>query len=452
MQAPPVPANEEQRLAELKSLDLLDTPPEEVFDRYTRRLANIFDAPISLMSLIDEDRQWWKSHFGLPPELAEVRSTARDLSVCGHVVGNNELVVIDDLAQDERFANNPLIQKTGMRFYAGAPLRTDSGQPIGSLCVIDTKPRHLTETEKQLLQLIAEDVMTEVKLRDASRKMTTLTEQVVAQAAAVRKDLDQARAVQRFLLPLDRQSCGSCSICYVYEPATQIGGDFVDVLSRADGSILIVVADAVGHGASAALLSVMIKSAFNRVGPTAAAPHEVLAAIQQELQAVVEPGRFITAIAAIKPADADSLLIASAGHYPPILLRDGDATVMEVEGGLPLLVDSSQAIGASAQVALKSDDRVVFFTDGAIEVMNEARELLGATGLRKLVQKHAQLRDKGLLQAIRADVAEFAGSTAAQDDITLVVLENVSSCEAASSASTQSGVLGATEALGSPQS
>jgi len=161
----PIPADEEERLAALAALNLLDTEAEPVFDRITAKLVRIFEVPIALISLIDRDRQFFKSQTGLPEELAQARQTARNVSVCGHVAAKNQVMVIEDLARDRRFANNPLLKEHGIRFYAGAPLLAPNGQPIGSLCLMDMKPRQLTEREKRLLLEYASEVMEEIAKR-----------------------------------------------------------------------------------------------------------------------------------------------------------------------------------------------------------------------------------------------------------------------------------------------
>ena len=161
----PIPADEEERLAALVALNLLDTEAEPVFDRITAKLARVFEMPIALISLIDRDRQFFKSQTGLPESLAKARQTARNVSVCGHVVAKNQVMVIEDLARDRRFANNPLLKEHGIRFYAGIPLLAPNGQPIGSLCLMDLKPRQLTDREKRLLQEYASEVMEEIAKR-----------------------------------------------------------------------------------------------------------------------------------------------------------------------------------------------------------------------------------------------------------------------------------------------
>jgi predicted PurR-regulated permease PerM len=161
----PLPADEDERLASLTELDLLDTSAEPVFDRITAKLARIFEVPIALISLVDRDRLFFKSQTGLPDDLAAARQTPRNVSICGHVVASNEVLVVEDLARDRRFANNPFVKTRGLRFYAGAPLRAPNGQPIGSLCILDTKRRQLTDREKRLLQEYAIDVNEEIARR-----------------------------------------------------------------------------------------------------------------------------------------------------------------------------------------------------------------------------------------------------------------------------------------------
>jgi predicted PurR-regulated permease PerM len=165
MTSAPIPADDEERLAALTELNLLDTEAEPVFDRITAKLARVFEMPIALISLIDRDRQFFKSQTGLPEDLAKARQTARNVSICGHVVAKNHVMVIEDLARDRRFANNPLLKEHGIRFYAGIPLLAPNGQPIGSLCLMDMKPRQLTDREKRLLQEYADEVMEEIAKR-----------------------------------------------------------------------------------------------------------------------------------------------------------------------------------------------------------------------------------------------------------------------------------------------
>ena len=170
----PTPPNEEERLAELNGLNLLNDQSEADFDRVTERLTKLFKVPTALLTLIDKDRQWFKSQTGLPADLAETCSTSREVSLCGHVIANDEVLIVHDLVRDPRFANNPFVKEHGLRFYAGVPLRGPNGFPIGSLCILDTKPRDMTTQEQELLKMIASDVMEQIKRRPVAEKPRTL--------------------------------------------------------------------------------------------------------------------------------------------------------------------------------------------------------------------------------------------------------------------------------------
>ena len=147
MKTPLRPTDETRRLDALRDYQVLDTPPEQALDDLTALAARICDAPISLISLVDEHRQWFKSKVGW-----SIGETAREVSFCGHVITQPDLFIVPDAAEDERFADNPLV--TGdphIRFYAGAPLVTPRGEAIGALCVIDCVPRRLTPVQEDAL-------------------------------------------------------------------------------------------------------------------------------------------------------------------------------------------------------------------------------------------------------------------------------------------------------------
>ena len=150
MQAAPIPDNEVERLQALHNLLLLDTPPEERFDRVVRFAAEELDVPIALVTFIDTQRQWFKSRLGI-----DINETARNISFCAHAINQSDLFVVDDASKDERFFDNPLvIGFPYIRFYAGAPVRAPSGERVGTLCIIDTKPRELGEIEQAVMNAL----------------------------------------------------------------------------------------------------------------------------------------------------------------------------------------------------------------------------------------------------------------------------------------------------------
>ena len=153
MMAAPIPADEQRRLHALRALGILDSPREERFDRLTRLTRKLFGVQTVLVSLVDERRQWFKSSQGLDPELREL---PRDISFCGHAIVSDALLLVEDASADPRFADNPLVAgPLHVRFYAGLPLHAPGGERVGTLCLIDSRPRSLDEEERGLLADLA---------------------------------------------------------------------------------------------------------------------------------------------------------------------------------------------------------------------------------------------------------------------------------------------------------
>lgn len=162
MSIPPIPPNEADRLRSLRALKIVDTPPEERFDRIVRIATQIFDAPISYISFVEEDRQWFKARKGVC-----VIGGLRSESFCGHAILDDEPMVIPDAQRDNRFKFNPLVTgEMGIRFYAGAQIKSPEGLKIGTLCLMDTRPRSLSQAEINLLKELALLVEHELSLVD----------------------------------------------------------------------------------------------------------------------------------------------------------------------------------------------------------------------------------------------------------------------------------------------
>ena len=161
-------AEEKARCAELRGYGILDTDNEPEFDSLVRDAATSCGTPIALISLIDENRQWFKARIGL-----DARETPRTISFCTHAIVGSDVFEIADATADERFANNPLVTgDTNIRFYAGAPLKTSTGRRIGTLCVIDNKPRaRLSEEARRKLEALAAKAMDAFERRSASLRV-----------------------------------------------------------------------------------------------------------------------------------------------------------------------------------------------------------------------------------------------------------------------------------------
>ena len=158
---PPIPPDEADRLAALERYDILDTPAEQAYDDLTLLASYICETGIALISLVDGERQWFKSRVGL-----ELEETSRDIAFCAHAIAGREPMIVPDAMKDHRFAFNPLVLKEPrIRFYAGAPLRTADGHALGTLCVIDRKPRELRPEQVQALEALSRQVMAQLELR-----------------------------------------------------------------------------------------------------------------------------------------------------------------------------------------------------------------------------------------------------------------------------------------------
>jgi diguanylate cyclase (GGDEF)-like protein len=162
MITPATPVDELLRLETLRNLKILDTDPEERFDRVTRLAKRIFRTEIALVSLVDSDRQWFKSYQGI-----EVTETPRDISFCGHAILDDEVMIVNDTHTDERFRDNPLVAADpSIRFYAGCPISAPNGSKVGTLCVIDSKPREIEAGDVALLEELGQLVEEELAMAD----------------------------------------------------------------------------------------------------------------------------------------------------------------------------------------------------------------------------------------------------------------------------------------------
>tara|TARA_R110002020_G_scaffold35530_15_gene107171 strand:- start:1402 stop:2607 length:1206 start_codon:yes stop_codon:yes gene_type:complete len=172
--APKFPIDEAQRLAAVRSYHLLDTLPEKDFDNITALTANICDVPISLVTLLDADRNFLKSHYGIP-----FNESPRDISFCGHaILEESNIFIIEDARKDDRFKDNPLVTDMNAIFYAGVRLVNSDGYPLGTLCVFDTKPRVLTKSQKKALTAMAYQVVNLFEARKRNRALLSVQKEL----------------------------------------------------------------------------------------------------------------------------------------------------------------------------------------------------------------------------------------------------------------------------------
>ncbi len=170
---------EKERIQSLKKYDILDTPPDGSFDRITKLAAKLLNVPIAIVTLVDTDRIWFKSRYGL-----DVQQIGRDPGLCASAILSDDLYEVDDALTDSRTLANPLVaSEFGLRFYAAVPLKVRDGHNLGTLCVIDKQPRHLTDTQKETLQYLADILIDQLELRLSARTAIYQQNQVLSIAA-----------------------------------------------------------------------------------------------------------------------------------------------------------------------------------------------------------------------------------------------------------------------------
>jgi signal transduction histidine kinase len=206
MQSADLPANESDRLTTLRALEVLDSGPEEEFDALIKVASLVCGVPVSLISLIDTERQWFKANIGLPG----VTETPRDIAFCAHAILDDGLFEVPDASLDARFADNPLVlSQPDIRFYAGAPIVMADGSRIGTLCVIDRKPRELDDTKREILKNLAIAAAHALEGRRAIRALQKITENLAANEVLLKEARDSAQtaniAKSRFLATMSHE-------------------------------------------------------------------------------------------------------------------------------------------------------------------------------------------------------------------------------------------------------
>ncbi|MCU1693883.1 MAG: hypothetical protein JWM64_2974 [Frankiales bacterium] len=331
--------DEEDRLAALRALDLLDTPAEERFDRVTRLCQRLFGVSKAAVTLVDRDRTFVKSGAGMP-----TGDTPRVQSVCDTTIRSVAPLVIRDMSADEKYAGMPVV-RSGVRFYAGVPLVTPSGARVGALCLFDESPRELTSPETTLLSEIAGWVQNEL---------------------AVDEELERAAEVQRDLLPSRPGDLPGYSLLGTCVTSRQVGGDLYDWYSVGGGTAL-TVADVMGKGLGAAIVMASLRSvlrAATRYRGVQAAVGIASESLQTDFE---QSGTFATLFHGVLEHDTGFLHYVDAGHGLGLLVRADGTTSRLESGGLPagVLPDVTWRVG---ELTLLPGDTLVLYSDGLLDL------------------------------------------------------------------------------------
>lgn len=419
----PLPANETERLTELRSLAILDTQPEERFNAIVRLAQQLFQVPIAYIALIDSDRQWFKAKCGLT-----VDETGREVSFCGHAILESELLLIPDARLDWRFADNPLV--TGepyVRFYAGHPLAGPHGHNIGTLCLADRVPRSLSPADRDILSTLAhmtEEQLKLVELVAAQRQLLDTKTQLLEMQARLAAELKDAEDYLRALLPPPLTS-GGVRTDWTYVSSSQVGGDLFGYHWLDDRHFAFYLLDVCGHGVGASLLASSVHTALRRQTlPDCdfTRPGEVLAALDEAFPMDEHHHKFFTIWYGVYDRTARELRYSAAGHHPAVLLTDRQS-LPELLGPRALMIGihtGRDTVDETLQVVPGA--RLFVFSDGAFELRRPDGAMLGMSGLQMILQDVSSVPAQRTAD-IYARLAEWTAGEAFPDDFTMLELE-----------------------------
>lgn len=409
---------EAARLDAVRRYDILDTPPDGAFDRVTALAARLFKVPIAIVSIVDTDRIWFKSHHG-----TEAGAIGRDPGLCASAILQHDPYLVTDARRDPRTMANPLVAgELGLRFYAAAPLTTHDGFNLGTLCVLDTSPREVTGEELQTLTDLAAVVVDELELRRSATALHEREEEILARTAQF------ARTLQQSLLPAEMPAIAGLDLAALFHSADEreVAGDFYDVFRIREGRWAVALGDVAGKGPGAAAATSLVRYSLRTAALGAEEPGAALAVVNRTMLAsehfgvAGRPG-FCTLVLAYIDTDGPAPLVtvARAGHVRPILVTDpGQARELGADGPLLGVLDSVEF--ALETFELGADDTLVLFTDG----LSEAREPGTAGGVIAHGTIAARLAEASSRPAgdVIAHISAFLDSLDVRDDVAAIAL------------------------------
>ena len=422
MNVAPIPVDETERLADVRALDLLDTPPEERFDRIVRLAASTLDVPISYIALIDADRQWFKAKCGITTD-----ETGRDISFCGYAILNDEPLIVPDATLDDRFADNPLVVgEPFIRFYAGYPLKGPHGHNVGTLCLADRVPRTLDDRQLQQFRMLGALAEHELNLMDLIRSQRELIEtknQLVQLQQREADELSQAAAYVRSLLP--GPLTGDIRSDWQFESSSRLGGDLFGHHWLDENRLALYLLDVCGHGVGASLLSISVFDDLRRETlpvPDFGDPAVVLSALNRAFPMSAHGDKFTTVWYGVYDARTRLLQYASAGHPPAILVEpNGSGPVKLGTPNLPIGVAPDASYQNATQVVGPAG-RLYIYSDGVYEVYTDGGRLLMVDGFVDILTACAG-DGSSRTDCVRQQIKAISGGSDFRDDFSLLEVE-----------------------------
>jgi sigma-B regulation protein RsbU (phosphoserine phosphatase) len=401
------PHDEPERLSAVRRYDILDTPAEGSFDRIAALAARCLNAPIGMVTIVDQDRIWCKARYGL-----EVEELDRVSGFCASAIFQSDPYVVLDASVDPRHLTNPLVaEEFGLRFYAAAPIVTHDGYRLGTVNVMDRHPREITQLQMDTLQDLAAIVVDELELRLSARRLQQ-----------VQSELSQlGAAFQLSALPPRLPAVPGLDLAGWYRPADAgllIGGDFYDTVDLGYGTWALVLGDVCGHGTDAAVVMGAVIRQIKALAEVDRLPSRLLRDLNESL-VKEEPAEKLCTVCymLLHPGDgALEVTVCCAGHPLPIVRRAGGALEMACTEGTmlgafhdPYLTDS--------RIRLEAGDCLLAYTDGITEQNRNA--VLGEHNLLKALSECPRTGAQEILSYIEDETQPVTG---AHDDRAMVLI------------------------------
>lgn len=404
------------RLAAVARTGLLDSVPDEPFDRLARLAAALLDTPLAFVTIVDDTRSYWKSAIGIDAIGIVDRNQSIPDSFCQYIVATGERLIVDDAAHDPRTRDNPSVRKLGVAAWAGFPLIAPTGEVLGSFCVVDMRTRSWSEQDINVLQTLSAAATGEVALRMAlyhEREARQLADREAARSAAL------ARSLQASLLPPDLPNVPGLEVAARYLAAdgdSEVVGDFFDVFQRGPDAWGFMIGDVAGKGVEAAKLATLARHTIRTAAMQRLTPREILLTLNRAmLEQDPDPDRFVTAIyGSLEQTAAGAEVELSVAGHPRPLVRRADGTLEETDSHGTLLGALADPILSDESIRLEAGDTLVLYTDGVTEA-RAGGSLFGEERLRAVVADGAAGADdlaSEIERAVRVFSPELADDTA----------------------------------------
>ncbi|WP_455355697.1 PP2C family protein-serine/threonine phosphatase [Streptomyces sp. SYSU K217416] len=427
---------EEARIEAVRRYDILDTPPDGAFDRVAGLAARLFGAPVATVTIVDSDRIWFKATHGLDG----VSEIGRDPGLCASAILADETLVIPDALADPVACSNPLVAgEMGVRFYAAAPIVTPEGNRLGTVNILDTRPRVITQEDMATLRDLAAIVLDELELRLSALHAVRAEQERLKteQDARAQAERDKAAVaafastLQRTLLPPALPAVPGLELACHYQTDSprDVGGDFYDVFPLGGERWAFFLGDVCGKGAEAAVVTSLTRYTLREAAQHCAQPEAVLAALNSALLLDASVGsRFCTCLFGfLEPAAGGgfTVTVASGGHPPAYRLRSRPAGPAQVDA---VHTKGGMLVGAFAEAAFTSQTfhlapghGLLMYTDGLIEARLADGTMLGERGVAAFLSRRTGPADATALVndavALIQDLPNGVG-----DDVALLAL------------------------------